>query len=546
MKQLIACAAVLFGVSTAPAVAQSCNTTIVVTPQGSLSNKVPGPPAPTSVAAVRLTFGNDVTSDCDADSGNGGVSQSVHPIILRPSCNFVGDACVNDPGGDDGNPATPAVELFSLDATTCTGGLANIMVDSSDPFAVKLDFVVAVTFPPNTGCSVDVTLHVRERGDATTTNTVAQQYTTHGVCLCEPGLIAGSTTSSQIFLTCPPCSANFCAPQHCGPPTFQCVADPTPDCSNPDNDLCTSGSCDPTANGGNGACVNGPRTVCGNENNPCAPGHCAAATGNCVLDSGPNCNDNDPCTDDACNQASGCVHSPRPTTTFYRDRDGDGFGDPRATQSACTAPAGYVALGGDCDDTNANVHPGVPELCNGIDDNCDGGIDEDASGIDSDGDGIHNACDNCRSAYNAEQLDTDDDHVGNSCDNCVFDSNPTQSDFDHDGEGDICDFNDGLIYIRSTDRNYREWQPEVGYTSWNSYRGSLAVLRATGQYTQAPGSNSLAAHDCGVSGPYVLDLDVPAPGEVAFNLVTGVVGGVESSLGKNSAGVPRANANRCP
>ena len=55
--------------------AQVCNGTNVVTPQGSLTGKVPGPPSAQSTALLRYTFGNDVTSDCDNDSGNGGISQ---------------------------------------------------------------------------------------------------------------------------------------------------------------------------------------------------------------------------------------------------------------------------------------------------------------------------------------------------------------------------------------------------------------------------------------------------------------------------------------
>ncbi len=165
---------------------------------------------------------------------------------------------------------------------------------------------------------------------------------------------------------------------------------------------------------------------------------------------------------------------------------------------------------------------------------------------DTDGDGIPDACDDCSAVANGSQVDTDGDGVGDACDNCPLDVNPSQSDLNHDGIGDICDLNDGLIYIYSTDRNHCAWQHESGYTSWNSYRGSLSVLRATGQYTQAPGSNPLAARDCGLSDPYVADLDIPAPGVVAFNLVTGIAGGVESSLGMNSAGMPRTNANPCP
>lgn len=50
------------------------------------------------------------------------------------------------------------------------------------------------------------------------------------------------------------------------------------------------------------------------------------------------------------------------------DRDGDGEG-----------PAA-MGCGGDCDDSNPAVRPGVPERCNAVDDDCDGAIDEDATG----------------------------------------------------------------------------------------------------------------------------------------------------------------------
>jgi len=142
--------------------------------------------------------------------------------------------------------------------------------------------------------------------------------------------------------------------------------------------------------------------------------------------------------------------------------------------------------------------------------------------------------------------DSDEDTVHDLCDDCISVWNPNQSDIDHNGVGDACDVNDGLIYISSTEKNKVEWQPENGFTSWNVYEGDLDVLRATGTYTQAPGSNPLAFRSCGVTDYWVDDVTPPPPGKVKFALVTGVFGGVESGLGTNSAGVPRANANPCP
>jgi len=82
-------------------------------------------------------------------------------------------------------------------------------------------------------------------------------------------------------------------------------------------------------------------------------------------------------------------------TTFYRDADGDGYGNPAVTTQSCTIPAGYVNNNTDCNDASATIHPGAQEICNGIDDDCDGQIDDNAAQLtfyrDADGDGYGNA-----------------------------------------------------------------------------------------------------------------------------------------------------------
>jgi large repetitive protein len=98
---------------------------------------------------------------------------------------------------------------------------------------------------------------------------------------------------------------------------------------------------------------------------------------------GNDCDDQDPqrndeaveiCNgiDDDCSGKVDDVASPE-GETFYFDLDHDDVGG-EAIQ-ACEQPNQTVRTGGDCDDDDALVHPGVAELCNGIDDDCDGLID---------------------------------------------------------------------------------------------------------------------------------------------------------------------------
>ena len=87
---------------------------------------------------------------------------------------------------------------------------------------------------------------------------------------------------------------------------------------------------------------------------------------------------------------------PRDRDDWYHDTDGDGWGDAATVRADCDDPGpAWIQLGGDCDDTDAAVHPEALERCAppGLDDDCDGDIDEDgASGgtawyLDEDGDG---------------------------------------------------------------------------------------------------------------------------------------------------------------
>ncbi len=83
------------------------------------------------------------------------------------------------------------------------------------------------------------------------------------------------------------------------------------------------------------------------------------------------------------NNCNGQVDEGLTTTTYYPDADGDGYGSVPGQEFCSNPGAGWVLQAGDCNDSNASIHPepaGGKELCDGVDNDCDGVIDEGCSG----------------------------------------------------------------------------------------------------------------------------------------------------------------------
>ncbi len=149
------------------------------------------------------------------------------------------------------------------------------------------------------------------------------------------------------------------------------------------------------------------------------------------------------------------------TNIYYRDNDGDGYGDSSTTTTGCSAPSGYVSDNTDCNDSDATIHPGGSEVCDGVDNDCDGDIDDGLTTTtyyrDDDGDGFGDpdpekttqAC-SAPSGYVSDNTDCNDsdvaihpgasevcdDDVDNNCDGEIDETTTYYRDDDGDGYGD--------------------------------------------------------------------------------------------------------------
>lgn len=99
------------------------------------------------------------------------------------------------------------------------------------------------------------------------------------------------------------------------------------------------------------------------------------------------------------NDCNGLVDDGAVQSVWYVDGDGDSYGDSASAYMACTAPMGYVAMAGDCNDSEASINPGAQEICDTVDNDCDGDIDDADSSV---------------SGQTTWYLDADTDNYGDS------------------------------------------------------------------------------------------------------------------------------------
>lgn len=230
-----------------------------------------------------------------------------------------------------------------------------------------------------------------------------------------------------------------------------------------------------------------------------------------------------------------------PTYTYYRNNDGDGYGDSAYSNVACGPFGAYtVTVGGDCDDsnayaypsspyevscytdiadrvdlncdlvypseclddadgdgwdsiasggidcddTNAMIYPGANEHCDGVDEDCDYVIDNDPVDgesycRDNDGDGYGDTTD-CEVLCSASAPYTVLESAGSDPDDSDANTYPGAEEIADGKDNDGDDFIDECLWVEGSD-----WTPEAACTHMDVYAGAEISAWATegGFYT---------------------------------------------------------------
>lgn len=256
------------------------------------------------------------------------------------------------------------------------------------------------------GEALSVTLHVETEGDAVDFYTLDEIYPTGWTVIDDGGLRTDTPGHLKIVVLSGVEDTDYTyileAPLEPGLYSFQGIFQFQGDAS------------ERTIEGDTEVTIGCESTVDCNDQNPCTDDACIDFTCSNTNNSSP-CNDNDPCTmDDVCFNGICSGDS--------LDEDGDEY-----VSDDCG--------GNDCDDNNSNVNPGSPEGPVG-DPTCSDGLDNDC---DSFADGLDTACQVCTVQTMQEDCDDDNPCTDDDCLNstCVHTNNTDSCD-----DGDFCTMND--------------------------------------------------------------------------------------------------------
>ena len=344
-----------------------------------------------NMGACELAGCNPGFDDCDMDASNGCEAD----LSTTTDCGTCGNMCA-DPMSATGSCGTTGMCEFSCDpgfedcdmdpsngceadlnsdmtcggcSTTCSGGT---------PLCDSGSCVSGCMAPTPTRCggscvNTDTNpLHCGSCGMVCATRAHSTPTCASGSCdfMCDPGWEDcnglpgdGCETSLTTVMNCGGCGMTCTIPSGSGTCSTGSCAIASCDTGFADCDMGVGNGCEtdirtPSDCGGCGMVCNLPNTA----THTCAGSVCSVS----MCDPGFMDCDGD--------LSNGC----EPTTTYYRDGDGDMFGDDMTTMLFCAgaAPGGWVMTGGDCDDGNPFRNPGEAEVCDGIDNNCDFVTDE--------------------------------------------------------------------------------------------------------------------------------------------------------------------------
>ncbi|MCB9281239.1 MAG: hypothetical protein H6562_20300 [Lewinellaceae bacterium] len=212
----------------------------------------------------------------------------------------------------------------------------------------------------------------------------------------------------------------------------------------------------------------------------------------------------------------------KPGQVWYKDSDNDGYGDAFSGPiTQCARPIGYklafelVALNTDCDDNYNSVHPGAPEICDGLDNNCNNMTDEGVGATyyrDQDGDGYGNP------AMGLQACSPPQGYVSNNSD--CNDGSPLEKpgqvwykDSDNDGYAAT-----GAATITQCQRpgGYKA-QSELTATTGDCNDNNGAIHPGASEVCDGVDNNCNNAIDEGVLGTYYRDQDEDGFGDPAVS-----------------------------